>query len=82
MKADLVLMAIGQSKLGELVGELSDVEVVRGCLVVDERGATGRPGVFAGGDCTNGGKEVVNAVAEGKRAARGIDAYLKGGPGA
>ncbi len=35
-------------------------------------GATGRPGLFAGGDCANGGKEVVNAAAEGKLAARAI----------
>ena len=33
-------------------------------------------GVYAGGDCVNGGKEVVNAVAEGKAAARAIDADL------
>lgn len=30
------------------------------------------PRVFAGGDCANGGREVVNAVGEGKKAARGI----------
>ncbi len=33
---------------------------------------------FAGGDCINGGKEVVNAVANGRDAARGIDKYLRG----
>ena len=33
---------------------------------------TGNPKVFAGGDCVNGGKEVVNAAAEGKVAAHGI----------
>jgi dihydropyrimidine dehydrogenase (NAD+) subunit PreT len=42
--------------------------------VVDEGGATGTPGVFAGGDCANGGKEVVNAAAEGKAAAQAIHA--------
>ena len=31
---------------------------------------TGNPKVFAGGDCINGGKEVVNAVADGRNAAR------------
>jgi glutamate synthase (NADPH/NADH) small chain len=34
------------------------------------------PKYFAGGDCINGGKEVVNAAADGKRAARGIDKFL------
>jgi hypothetical protein len=36
------------------------------------------PHVFTGGDCANGGREVVNAVAEGKKAARGIHAFLGG----
>jgi len=49
----------------------------RGRLVVDPRtGQTGNPRIFAGGDCVNGGKEAVNAVAEGKAAARGVHAYL------
>ena len=37
--------------------------------IVDDDGATGRPGFYAGGDCINGGKEVVNAAHDGKRAA-------------
>jgi len=44
--------------------------------VVDADGATGRPKVYAAGDCANGGKEVVNATAEGKRAALAIDRRL------
>ncbi|MFM8810144.1 MAG: hypothetical protein ACKOJB_14805 [Chthoniobacterales bacterium] len=32
--------------------------------------------IYVGGDCANGGREVVNAVAEGKKAARGINAFL------
>jgi glutamate synthase (NADPH/NADH) small chain len=79
VEAQLVLLAIGQGKLGALLSSMEGVEVQDGVVVVDERGATGRPGVFAGGDCANGGKEVVNAAAEGKRAAEAIDAYLKGG---
>jgi hypothetical protein len=43
-----------------------------------ETGHTGIRGVFVGGDCANGGREVVNAVAEGKRAARGIHLFLSG----
>jgi len=37
---------------------------------------TSNPKYFAGGDCTSGGKEVVNAAAEGRRAARGIEKYI------
>ena len=39
-------------------------------------GQTERPKYFAGGDCVNGGREVVDAVAEGKRAAQGILQWL------
>jgi NADPH-dependent glutamate synthase beta subunit-like oxidoreductase len=39
--------------------------------------ATSREGVFAAGDIVNGGTTVVQAVAEGIRAAREIDGYLK-----
>lgn len=74
--ADLVLMAIGQAKLGDLVAGLDGVVVEWGRIVTDEHGATGRPGVYAGGDCRNGGKEVVNGAAEGKAAAEAIHAYL------
>lgn len=77
--ADLVLLAIGQAKLGDLVAGLDGVDTEWGCIQTDEHGATGRPGVYAGGDCRNGGKEVVNAVAEGRDAAHAIHAYLTGG---
>ena len=77
--ADLVLVAIGQGKLGELVASLPGVVVERGRVVTDAHGCTGRKGFFAGGDCRNGGMEVVNASAEGKAAALAIHAYLTGG---
>lgn len=78
LPAQLALLAIGQSKLGDLVGSVDGIELSWGKVVVDEHGQTGRAGVYAGGDCANGGKEVVNATAEGKAAAHAIDAYLKG----
>ena len=80
--ADLVLVAIGQSRVGDLLGGLEGVTLDRGRVVTDEDGFTGRPGLYAGGDCANGGKEVVNAVAEGKRAALALDRALRGGKGA
>jgi dihydropyrimidine dehydrogenase (NAD+) subunit PreT len=42
----------------------------------DAQHRTGNPKYFAGGDCVNGGREVVDAVAEGMAAGRGIDAWL------
>jgi len=80
--ADLVLLAIGQARLGAFAAGLPGLEVADGRVVVDADGATGCPGVYAAGDCANGGKEVVNAAAEGKRAAQAIDRYLAGAPGA
>ena len=74
--ADLALLAIGQGKLGDMLAGLDGISIEWGCVVVDDDGATGRPGWYAGGDAANGGKEVVNAAAEGKRAALAINAYL------
>lgn len=78
--ADLVLVAIGQSKLGKLLAGLDGITLEGGRVVTDEGGRTGRAKWFAGGDCRNGGKEVVNAAAEGKAAALSIDAFLRGAP--
>ncbi|MGK0361109.1 MAG: dihydropyrimidine dehydrogenase (NAD+) subunit PreT [Bradymonadia bacterium] len=77
--AQLVLLAIGQSKLGALIGDLDGIDIDWGKVVTDDGGATGRAGWYAGGDCRNGGKEVVNAAAEGKAAAKAIDAWLTAG---
>ena len=74
--ADLVLVAIGQSKLGQMLGSLSGITIDKGRVVTDARGYTGRRKWYAGGDCTNGGKEVVNAAAEGKAAAHAIHQFL------
>lgn len=76
LAADRVYLAIGQSKLGALVSGLDGVELSWGRVVVGEGQATGRPGVYAGGDCANGGKEVVNGVAEGRDAAEAMHAYI------
>ena len=79
LPADLVLVAVGQAKLRRFAASLPGVEVDdRGRILVDpETGATGNPRIFAGGDAVNGGKEVVNAAAEGQRAAAGIHARLE-----
>lgn len=77
IEADLVLKATGQEKLAALVSGIAGIDLDRGRIRVDARtGQTGNARYFAGGDCANGGKEVVNAAAEGKRAAHGIHALL------
>jgi glutamate synthase (NADPH/NADH) small chain len=78
LRADTVVEALGQQARAELL-ELVDGLAFEGReLVVDpETGQTGNPRVFAGGDVTNGGSTVVEAVREGKRAARAIDRSLQ-----
>lgn len=74
---DTVIPALGQSRLTGLLQETRGIEVQRGSIVVDRAtGGTGNPKYYAGGDCVNGGREVVDAVADGKRAAVAIATHL------
>ncbi|MBI5493592.1 MAG: FAD-dependent oxidoreductase [Deltaproteobacteria bacterium] len=76
---ELVAMAVGQGTLKDLCTAFAGVDFRDGHVVVDpDTGATGNAKVFAGGDVANGGKEVVNATAEGKRAALAMDRMLTG----
>lgn len=74
LPCDLVVLAIGQSKLRGVAQGFHGVALdKRGCVVVDAATKrTGNAKVYAGGDCINGGKEVVNAVADGRDAARAM----------
>lgn len=73
IRCDLVVPAIGQSPLIELLQQLRGVEVRDGRILVEPlTGQASNPRYFAGGDCVNGGREVVDAVAAGKRAALAI----------
>jgi dihydropyrimidine dehydrogenase (NAD+) subunit PreT len=77
LECDVVIPAIGQSPLLELLSQARGVAIERGRVVIDRAtGQTTNPKYFAGGDCVNGGREVVDAVADGKRAALGIAAAL------
>jgi glutamate synthase (NADPH/NADH) small chain len=77
ISADMVIKALGQEPLIELLQALPGLKVERGRVVVDRTtGATSVPRLFAGGDCTSKGAEVVDAVQEGKIAAQGIHALL------
>ncbi len=79
LDADLVLVAIGQAKLSALFDGFEGITLDHGRIRTDTDGRTGRARWYAGGDCQNGGVEVVNAAAEGKAAARGIDADFRRG---
>jgi dihydropyrimidine dehydrogenase (NAD+) subunit PreT len=78
LAVDLVVLAIGQGTHTEFLSG-GKVRLERGCIVIDRAtGQTSNPKYFAGGDCTNGGREVVDAVADGKRAGIGIAVWLEG----
>jgi glutamate synthase (NADPH/NADH) small chain len=77
LAVDMVVRAIGQKPVTDIFRSLSGIEIRKdGTIVTGDRHQTGHPKYFAGGDCRNGGKEVVDAVAEGMAAARGIDNFL------
>jgi glutamate synthase (NADPH/NADH) small chain len=74
---DMVITAVGQKKL-PFLQTIPNVNLDRGKVVVNSQTMqTSNPKYFAGGDCVNGGGEVVDAVAHGKRAAKGIHATLE-----
>jgi len=69
---DMVIQALGQTKMQDKLGAwLPELKFGEGGKIdIDpETQLTSIPGVYAGGDAANGGAEVVNAVADGKRAA-------------
>lgn len=75
LEVDMVIKAAGQIPFETLVNT-AGLENSNGKIKIEATTATNLKGVFAGGDCVNGGKEVVNAVQEGKDGAKNILAYL------
>ena len=77
LPVDMVVRAVGQQPITDSLRAIKGLELNKnGTVKINERHQTGNPKYFAGGDCTNGGREVVDAVAEGMAAARGLDAWL------
>jgi formate dehydrogenase beta subunit len=77
---DMIIPAIGEKPDLSLI-EGKSIDITKwGTIVVDApTGQTSLPAVFAGGDCVSGPATLVEAVAAGNKAARGIDQYLKQG---
>ncbi|HEX5451437.1 MAG TPA: FAD-dependent oxidoreductase, partial [Candidatus Limnocylindrales bacterium] len=77
---DRVLLAIGQGPELDWLGHGADgISANRNRLVADAvTFSTGRPGVFGAGDVRIGASTVVQAVAEGRRCAYAVDAFLQG----
>ncbi|MGA9047986.1 MAG: FAD-dependent oxidoreductase [Dehalococcoidia bacterium] len=80
IEADHVIVAIGQSAdATQLNLDGLDIEKRSGTIRVNPLTlATNLPGVFAGGDCMRGPNNVVEAMADGLKAAESIDRYLSG----
>jgi dihydropyrimidine dehydrogenase (NAD+) subunit PreT len=77
VSADMVVKALGQEPLFDLLEAIPQLSHHKGRIVVDPAtGATSVPRLFAGGDCLRNGGEVVDAVRDGKIAAHGIDGEL------
>jgi len=79
LPANSVVLALGQQADSGFLRNLAGVAFAAdGSVIVDGAMMTGRPGVFAGGDVTLGDRTVTAAVGHGKKAARHIDAWLRG----
>ncbi len=78
IETETVIMALGTSPNPMISKATKGLEVTRrGCLVADEKGATTRPGVFAGGDAVTGAATVILAMGAGRTAAKAIDEFLR-----
>jgi dihydropyrimidine dehydrogenase (NAD+) subunit PreT len=75
LKVDMVIKAAGQMPFEALVSD-NGIENKNGKIILKDKAATNLPVVFAGGDCVNGGKEVVDAVQAGKDGAKAILEFI------
>ena len=81
LEVDMVVKALGQKRKTGFLHSIPYLQTSAGRVVVNpETMQTSNPKYFAGGDCVNGGGEVVDAAAHGKRAAFGIHAALQAHP--
>ena len=79
LPAGVVINAVGTGANPLLTASAPDLALNKwGNILIDPKGETSIPGVFAGGDIVRGGATVILAMGDGKRAAAAIDAYLKG----
>lgn len=78
LDVDTVIMAIGQRVNPLLQRATAELEVDRwNRIVADHEGRTSMEGVFAGGDVVSGEATVIEAIGDGKQAARAIHSFLE-----
>ncbi len=79
LEADAIVLALGQETDSGFLRRVPGVECAEdGVVKVGADMMTGHPGIFAGGDMVPGQRSVTVSVGHGKRAARHIDAWLRG----
>jgi len=79
LEADSLILALGQETDAAFLRQVPGVEFKDdGTVVVNDNMMTGHEGIFAGGDMVPSERTVTVAVGHGKKAARHIDAYLRG----
>ncbi|HQF31376.1 MAG TPA: NAD(P)-binding protein [Hyphomicrobiales bacterium] len=78
LATDSVVLALGQDVDLSLLDNVPGLEIDKGVVKVGPNMMTGAPGIFAGGDMVPSERTVTVAVGHGKKAARHIDAWLRG----
>jgi 2-oxoacid:acceptor oxidoreductase delta subunit (pyruvate/2-ketoisovalerate family) len=78
LEADSVVLALGQDVDLSLLDHVPGLEKEDGVVKVGPNMMTGHPGIFAGGDMVPAERTVTVGVGHGKKAARHIDAWLRG----
>jgi NADPH-dependent glutamate synthase beta subunit-like oxidoreductase len=79
LEADSFVLALGQETDLSLLDGVPGLEIEDGVIEVGPNMMTGHPGIFAGGDMVPAERTVTVAVGHGKKAARHVDAWLRGG---
>jgi formate dehydrogenase beta subunit len=78
LEADSLILALGQNSDASLLQDIRGIKFEWDTVIVNEHMMTGHPGIFAGGDMVPSERTVTVAVGHGKKAARNIDAWLRG----
>jgi formate dehydrogenase beta subunit len=79
LQADAVVLALGQEADSGFLRRVPEIEFQDdGTVIVGANMMTGRPGIFAGGDMVPAERSVTVATGHGKKAARHVDAWLRG----
>jgi len=78
LEADSLILALGQDVDLSLLDGVPGLTIKDGVVQVGANMMTGHPGIFAGGDMVPSERTVTVAIGHGKKAARHIDAWLRG----